>query len=183
MLLVFGFVLMGCATGSPPRLCTVLSAEVQYCLQPNQGIPDFALLQQVELDGPQRHELMLSSVEHDPQGFSMAVVSPLGQSLMQVRYSAQGLQSVGGLPQVDPILVMTLLQLVYWPQASVESGLRGNFEWHVEGNQRRLESSGVVLMRVDFEGDRFSTQGRHTLEMPRYHLRIHVKNLQEGDGP
>lgn len=183
MLLALVFVLAGCAIGARPNLCTVLSAEVQYCLQPNRGVPDFALLQQVEIDWQQRHELMLSSVEHDSQGLSMAVVSPLGQSLMQVRYSAQGLQSIGGLPQVDPILVMTLLQLVYWPQASVESGLRGNFEWHVEGNQRRLESSGVVLMRVDFEGDRFSMQGRHTLEMPRYRLRINVKNLQEGDGP
>lgn len=174
-------VLMGCASDRQAQSCAALSAEVQYCLQPNHVMPDFSVLQQVDVDWNQRHELTLTRLEKDQQGFVMAVVSPLGQSLMQVQYSGQGVRSVGGLAQVDPVWVLSLLQLVYWPKDSVESGLRGNFEWFAVGRSRRLLSSGVVLMDADFEGERFSKGGGVTIHLPRQHLRIQVKNLQEGE--
>lgn len=167
-----------CAVFHAESHCVLLSPEVSYCLQSNALVSNFSVLQQMEVQRKDSQDLLLNSVEKDDQGLSMAVLTPLGQSLIQVSDTRLGIQASGGHPSLNPALPLALLQLAHWPAAQVEQGLIGNYEWDVRGASRRLMSSGVLLMWIEQTGKPWAEGSEMHVELPMYGVTVNIKNLQ-----
>jgi hypothetical protein len=163
--------------------CASLHPRVRYCLQSAEVVGDFAVLQRVDLTWNQRKETALVELETEVSDLTMAVLTPMGQKLMQFKYVPPTMIPMGAVSnQVDPVLMAALVQLSIWPASSVSEGLSGQFEWKVGPNQRRLSVGGQTVLDISYVGvlpDPDSIQ----VHLPLQQLDMHIQSLRDISKP
>lgn len=172
------FWLTGCAALDRPP-CVVLAEQLQYCLQPPARAGNFTASQQVDVLWKHRKEVTLAELENEGEVFTMAVLSPMGQKLLQLKQVGNRVESLGGLASgFDTSVILALIQLALWPADDVVLGLGGEFTWFADHTHRYLESSGKVLMQSFVEGA-LPTPEVLLMRLPEHHLELTIRTLKE----
>lgn len=159
--------------------CATLAANAAYCLQPPSARGAFSALQQVDLHWQQVRQTTLTELESDGTALHMAVLSPMGQKLLEVHYRPPQVKQVAGPPSgLEPALLLALVQLALWPQDSVRTGLRGDATWQEQAGLRQLRLDGAVLLEVSYEGD--LPYPRHlVLRWPQQQLELVIRTIPD----
>ncbi|TXG93233.1 MAG: DUF3261 domain-containing protein [Rhodocyclaceae bacterium] len=169
-------VFSGCATLRSPN-CVSLHAGVGFCLQSAHAVGDFSVLQRVDVTWNQRKETALVELETESSSFTMAVLTPMGQKLMQFKYVPSKIIPMGGMPiQIDPALIAALVQLSIWPDDSVLTGLYGQYEWKTTQNRRVLSAGGQTVLDIAYEGV-LPDPDRIQVRLPLQNLDMHIQSL------
>ncbi|AQS38477.1 Protein of unknown function (DUF3261) [Shewanella psychrophila] len=127
------FILSACSQTFQRQTCVALAKEVNYCLAPipldetNQTWVRSATQKAgIKVDAAQ-HELM-TQVEIDANELTLVGLAPLGQALFTLIYDGNTLTSeqsvlLGGEFKAEYLLA--LIQLIYWPEDTVNTHLQG----------------------------------------------------------
>lgn len=131
--LLLAFMLSACSQTLQRQTCVALAKEVNYCLAPipldetNQiWVRSATQKAAIRVDSSQ-HELM-TQVEIDANGLTLVGLAPLGQALFTLIYDGSTLtseQSVLLGSEFKAEYLLALIQLIYWPEETVNSHLQG----------------------------------------------------------
>lgn len=172
--------LSGCASIGPSP-CVVLDPQVSYCLQPPSVLGEFSALQQVELRWKHVAQTTLTDIESDGTALRMAVLTPMGQKLLELQYIPPLVEQLAGpRSRLDPAQLVALVQMALWPADSVRSGLRGAATWQEQAGKRVLWVDGATLLEVAFEGA-LPYPDHLTLRWPKQHLELDIRTLRDED--
>lgn len=140
ILLVLGSVLMtACSQTLQRQTCVDLAADVSYCLAPVSqhllGAKDLvdskqaiSATQKVSIQTLDSQHELLSQLELSGQELTLVGLAPLGQALFTLTYDGNQLiseqsQLLGD--QFKAEYLLAIMQLIYWPDASVNQHLQG----------------------------------------------------------
>jgi hypothetical protein len=146
--------LSACATVPPPG-CVGIDQNGYYCLQPTSALKAFAAAQSIGVSTPQARQDLLVMLEIDRQGLRAAVLSPLGQKLMELHYDNHNVVAAsltGQTERFSPELAVALIQLALWPASSVRQGLSPSITLDEQDGRRRVETVGGTLLIVRYDG-------------------------------
>lgn len=175
--LAMGMLIIACTTTTPPR-CTALPGNVQYCLQPTTQMAAFAEQQKVTATLKQTHETLLTSVEVDPLGVRMVMLSPLGQTLANINMPNEGVVQVEQQGKHwDAKWLLALLQVTRWPADQVRSGLSQHVQLHESALQRDIILNGKVIMDVKFHSVENPYQ-KLIVRFPALDMRMDIETLE-----
>lgn len=170
--------LQGCALVSGHQ-CARLHADVTYCLQPAEAMGDVSALQQVDFKFLQHNDTVLVEFEIEGNAFTMVVLSPLGQKLMQYKYMPPNMIRTGGMvSKFDPVLLTALIQLSVWPSQSVTSGLHGKFDWTATANHRLLRAEGQTLLDISSVGQPPAPDSL-LIQLPFQQIELNIQTLRK----
>ncbi|ABZ74945.1 conserved hypothetical protein [Shewanella halifaxensis HAW-EB4] len=133
-----------CSQTLQRQTCVELAADVSYCLAPvtqqvlGAKLIDDSLLevsqtavsatQKVSIQTQDSQHELLSQLELEPQQLTLVGLAPLGQALFTLTYDGNTLiseqsQLLGD--QFKAEYLLAIMQLIYWPDASVNPHLQG----------------------------------------------------------
>ena len=116
--------------------------------------PSRRVVQQITALWPNRKETFLCVLELDKQHIAMAGLTNAGISLFNLTYDGKTVVSDKSPLLPDPVapeLIITDLQLVYWPVSVLQKNLRDSpWRLEVESNHRRLYYQGVKTVEVNY---------------------------------
>lgn len=131
-IIVFALLLSACSHTLERKTCVELASDVRYCLAP---VAD-SLPQQQTVSATQKatirtqdqqHEL-LTQLELTQQNLTLVGLAPLGQALFTLTYDDYTLvseQSTFMGEQFKAEYLLAIMQLIYWPDDSVNRHLQG----------------------------------------------------------
>ncbi|SQH74240.1 conserved protein of unknown function [Shewanella benthica] len=131
--ILLAFMLSACSQTFQRQTCVALAKEVNYCLAPipldatNQTWVRSATQKAGIRVGSSQHELM-TRVEIDANGLTLVGLAPLGQALFTLIYDGSTLtseQSVLLGSEFKAEYLLALIQLIYWPEETVNAHLHG----------------------------------------------------------
>lgn len=142
--------LCACA-GLPSRpACAGLPGGGDYCLQSTAELAPFDVQQKIEITRDGRRETLIVQLEVDAQGMKMVGTTPFGQKLLQVGFDNRQIR-LDSWPdrRLDPVLLMSLVQIASWPAESVRQGLDDAAALEDSPGMRSVHHHGkpVVLIR------------------------------------
>ena len=173
---------MAACAGPDPR-CAGLPGGGRYCLQPTTAVAPFETQQKVEAAFGERRETMIVEIEADANGMRLAVLTPFGHKLVEMRYdNREATAAATPDPRLDPALTMALLQLALWPADAVRAGLGAGMTIEEGGRQRRILLAGEILMIVNYTGDA-APYRRLQLALPAARLELDVETLSDMEKP
>lgn len=145
--------LAGCAATSR---CITLPDAPRYCLQPPAA--NYSANQLVTVSGRGLQELSVMQLEADANALSLAVMSPLGQSLLSARWDGKQWQAesaFGARIRQQGGAMLALAQWLHLPEAQVLQGFGHAPVWwrHRDAGQRSLMHCGEVLMEIETQAD------------------------------
>lgn len=135
ILLVLGSVLMtACSQTLQRQTCVELAADVSYCLAPvslpalTDNKQAISATQKVSIQTTNSQHELLSQLELSGQELTLVGLAPLGQALFTLTYDGNQLiseqsQLLGD--QFKAEYLLAIMQLIYWPDASVNQHLQG----------------------------------------------------------
>lgn len=142
--------LFGCAEQTAE--CTAIPMLGRYCLQSSAAAASFSVLQKVDVRFRKKRETLIAQVDNDASGMTFVGMTPFGQTLLQVDFDNREARAVRTPDaRIPPALVIALLQISLWPQASVQRGLGDEIQVVDEGNVRRLVRDGQTLLQVEHD--------------------------------
>ena len=145
----FGLILLLALTGCSPYdpKCANLLGSGRYCLQSTTVVTAFDVQQKVTLLRGSQSDTLIVELEVDPSGLRMVGVTPFGHKLIELNYDNQTVKaSTTPDTRLSPTLLVALLQMALWPQASVREGLQTPLTLEDKGTQRRImHGSNPVL--------------------------------------
>lgn len=116
--------------------------------------PSRRIVQQITALWPKRKETFLCVLELDKQHIAMAGLTNDGVSLFNLTYDGKTIVSDKSPLLPDPVapeLIITDLQLVYWPVSVLQKNLRASpWRLEVDSNHRRLYYQGVKTVEVNY---------------------------------
>ena len=126
--------LSGCSQTFERQTCVALAAEVNYCLAPRSqqvlGNDQQALsaMQKASIQTENSQHELLSQLELSQQQLTLVGLAPLGQALFTLSYDGQSLiseqsQLLG--EQFKAEYLLAIMQLIYWPDDSINQHLEG----------------------------------------------------------
>lgn len=165
--------LAGCAGNSR---CITLPDAPAYCLQPPAA--NYSANQLITVSGRGLQEISVMQLEADAAALSLAVMSPLGQSLLSARWDGKKWQAesaFGARISRQGGAMLALAQWLHLPEAQVLQGFgRAPVWWrHRDGGQRSLMFGGEVLMDVQMQ-----PAGQH-LTLPTLGLKLDITALPD----
>ncbi|MCG9729537.1 DUF3261 domain-containing protein [Shewanella sp. Isolate13] len=126
-------VISACSQILQRQTCVELAADVSYCLAPvsQQVLGEqhtISATQKVSIQTQDSQHELLSQLELEPQRLTLVGLAPLGQALFTLTYDGNILiseqsQLLGD--QFKAEYLLAIMQLIYWPDASVNQHLRG----------------------------------------------------------
>lgn len=123
--------LSACSQLLQRQTCVALASEVNYCLAPLPAIwsdTPQSLTQKVSISvDNERHEL-LTQLELEGERMTLVGLAPLGQALFTLVYDGHTLSSEQSLllgEQFKAEYLVAIMQLIYWPEASITPKLSG----------------------------------------------------------
>lgn len=123
--------LSACSQLLQRQTCVVLASDVHYCLAPLPAMwsdTPQSLTQKVSISvGDERHEL-LTQLELEGERMTLVGLAPLGQALFTLVYDGHTLSSEQSLllgQQFKAEYLVAIMQLIYWPEASITPTLSG----------------------------------------------------------
>lgn len=142
--------LAGCAASSDP--CQPLSFRSQFCLLPPASAAPFSASQMVRADVAGQREWLVFSLENSPDGFAGAALTPMGQGVLNFRWDGTKLEATSSFgPRVagQAARLVSLIQMMRWPQQAVLDGVRGApAAWQQQGDQRQLIVNGEPVLSL-----------------------------------
>ena len=174
---IFLFGLMsGCALMQPKQVA--VKPELMPIAQPLG--PARRIVQQINAVWADREESLLAVLELDVRHIAMAGLSHSGWSLFNLTYDGSTVVSDKSplLPEsVNPELIITDLQLVYWPIAMLKKNLPA--EWRLEAgqNKRFLYVGGEKQVEITYLSPETDWPKVVELVNFRYHYRLQIKTI------
>ncbi|WP_299802735.1 DUF3261 domain-containing protein [uncultured Shewanella sp.] len=139
LFIISSLLLTACSHILQRQTCVELAQDVSYCLAPvaehiaaprTAGLETSAIsvTQKVSIETQDSQHELLSQLELDQQQLTLVGLAPLGQALFTLTYDDQTLvseqsQLLGDQFQAEYLLA--IMQLIYWPDASVNRHLQG----------------------------------------------------------
>ena len=165
-----------CRSGDPR--CAELPGGGRYCLQTTSVLSSFDVQQKVDAKFGTRHETMIVELDVDPQGMRFAGLTPFGQKMIQASYDNRDV-AVQLWPdsRLDPVLLLALLQLAWWPPESVRNGLDPSLVFDQQPGLRRLLLNGKLVLEVGYTDDQFLLGNMHIV-LPAATLELDIKTLE-----
>jgi hypothetical protein len=116
--------------------------------------PSRRVVQQITVQWSNHKETFLCVLELDKQHIAMAGLTNDGVSLFNLTYDGKTIVSDKSplLPDpVTPELIITDLQVVYWPVSVLQKNLRASpWRLEVDANHRRLYYQGIKTVEVNY---------------------------------
>ncbi|GIU11342.1 MULTISPECIES: DUF3261 domain-containing protein [unclassified Shewanella] len=123
-----------CSQTLQRQTCVELAADVNYCLAPvsQQDLTDnkqaISATQKVSIETTDNQHELLSQLEITGQQLTLVGLAPLGQALFTLTYDGNTLiseqsQLLGD--QFKAEYLLAIMQLIYWPDTSVNRHLQG----------------------------------------------------------
>jgi hypothetical protein len=177
-LLVLLTMLSASACGGGDPRCADLPGGGRYCLQATSALPPFDVQQKVDAVFGTRRETMIVELEVDPQGMRFAGLTPFGQKMIQATYDNSTV-AVHLWPdsRLDPVLMLALLQLAWWPPESVRNGLDASLAFEQQPGLRRFLRDGNLVLEVGYTGEHFPPSAMHIL-VPAATLELDITTLE-----
>jgi hypothetical protein len=170
--------LTSCTTIVRPP-CVALNAQASYCLQHPSALGEFTALQRVDFHWQDRTETTLTEIECDASTMRMAVLTPMGQKLLEVRYAPPRVEQLAGpASRLDPAMLIALVQMALWPADNVQAGLRGPVEWRSGNGNRQLFVSGKPLVEMEFDGT-LPYPERLTMRIESPRMQLDIRTLHD----
>ncbi|MGS0677372.1 DUF3261 domain-containing protein [Shewanella sp. 125m-1] len=153
ILLALGSVLLtACSQTLQRQTCVELAQDVNYCLAPvaeqrmlseqTATQPAISVAQKVTIKTQASQHELLSQLELDQQQLTLVGLAPLGQALFTLTYDDYTLVSEQSQllgDQFNAEYLLAIMQLIYWPDSSVNR--------HLQGAQIRPYACDVALCR------------------------------------
>ena len=177
LLFALCLLLSGCA------LLTKLDIVTQPLLIPMASPigPSRRIVQQITAQWPNHKETLLCVLELDKQHIAMAGLTNDGVSLFNLTYDGKTIVSDKSplLPDsVAPEVIITDLQLVYWPVSMLQKSLHASpWRLEVESNHRRLYYRGVKTVEVNYLSPDAVWAKSVELVNYRNNYRLHIKTI------
>jgi hypothetical protein len=169
--------LLSACAGGDPR-CAELPGGGRYCLQATSALPAFDVQQKVDAAFAARRETMIVELEVDPQGLRFAGLTPFGQKMIQAAYDNSTVSAqLWPDSRLDPVLLLALLQLAWWPPESVRKGLDASLTLELQPGLRRLMHDGQRVLEVGYTGDHFPPSAMHIV-LPAVALELDITTLE-----
>jgi hypothetical protein len=144
--------LAGCASGNSVNL----APGYTYALRAPASGRQFTALQEIVIKTPDgREERLVSQLENDATSMRLAAFTPMGQTLLTVRFDGRSVQTASPLPvppAFDARFVLALIQLALWPEAEVVEGLGVGVTLTSRANERELHGGGRILWTIKTTG-------------------------------
>ena len=126
--------LSGCSQTLTRQTCVTLAPEVSYCLAPiNQQVlgsdrQTISAMQKASINTQASQHELLTQLELNQQQLTLVGLAPLGQALFTLNYDGHNLiseqsQLLG--KQFKAEYLLAIMQLIYWPDNSVNQYLQG----------------------------------------------------------
>lgn len=165
--------LAGCAGSGR---CVALPDAPSYCLQ--LPAASYSANQLVTVSGSGLQELSVMQLEADADALSLAVISPLGQSLLTARWDGKQWQAesaFGARISQQGGAMLALAQWLHLPELQVLQGFgRAPVWWrHRDAGQRSLMHGGDVLMDIEMQAD------GQRLTLPALGLKLDITALPD----
>jgi hypothetical protein len=145
-------VLTGCASGNTVNL----APGYTYTLRSPASGPQFTAVQEIVIQAPDgREERLVSQLENDATSMRLAAFTPLGQTLLTVRYDGRSVQTASPMPvppAFDARFVLALIQLALWPENEVAEGLGVGVTLTSGANAREVQGGGRILWTIKTAG-------------------------------
>jgi hypothetical protein len=157
--------------------CVRLPTGGQYCLQPTTALAAFDAQQIVEVSVRGHKETIVLEMESDPKGLRLVGLTPFGHKIIQIGYDNRA-TTVQTLPntQLDPVLLVALLQITLWPADSVRKGLSPQFSLEEHGNIRRILYGKEAMLTINRIGTKLPYSKMH-LVIPSAEIEIDIRSL------
>ncbi|MGS0679932.1 DUF3261 domain-containing protein [Shewanella sp. 125m-7] len=122
-----------CSQTLQRQTCVELAADVSYCLAPvsQQVLGEqhaISATQKVSIQTQDSQHELLSQLELEQQQLTLVGLAPLGQALFTLTYDGHTLVSEQSQllgDQFKAEYLLAIMQLIYWPDASINSHLQG----------------------------------------------------------
>ncbi|RJX30790.1 MAG: DUF3261 domain-containing protein [Oxalobacter sp.] len=174
--IAIAFLLLSCM-GKPENGCVTLPDKGIYCLQPTTTVPTFEASQYVEVTYKGRKENLLAEIESSSSGLHFVGLTPLGHKLLHINYNNREARAfTTPNKQLDPGLMVALVQLTLWPADAVRKGLKGNLTLEETHEYRRLLKGRKTVIAIR----RFGSQlpyDRLQISIPSAELALDIKTL------
>jgi hypothetical protein len=169
-------VLTGCASGNTVNL----APGYTYTLRAPGSGPHFTAVQEIVIQAPDgREERLVSQLENDSTSMRLAAFTPLGQTLLTVRFDGRSVETASPLPvpaAFDARFVLALIQLALWPENAVVEGLGVGVTLTSGVNKRELEGGGKILWTIETAG---ASVPYDTVNMHGSRLGLRITTLPE----
>lgn len=146
-LLIAWLSLGGCTLlpSSPPSTPALLPpASLGQSLQASQQLQAFF--------GQEQQQLLIA-LAVDEQQLRVTGLTPNGQRLLTIAYDGEHTQTEGDqwLPEeLDPTLILTQLQLAYWPLATLQNHYSAPWSLSESEHQRQLLLDQIPVVTIDY---------------------------------
>ncbi|RZI43910.1 DUF3261 domain-containing protein [Herbaspirillum sp. HC18] len=151
--------------------CVPLAFGARYCLADAAG-PEFETEQAVTVTHSGQSTVhMIVRIRSGKEGFHIAGITPLGQTLFQLSSDNRTLQSQlppGAEGRIDGTLLAGLLQLAIWPADQVRQGLPDDVSLIERPGERIIHVGTKKLMTISWEGT----------ALPYSHMRVDAWDAQ-----
>ena len=176
LIFILGLRLTACALAPPGEI-----ADKQALMPIAPPLdPSRRVVQQLTAVWGDRQESLLAVLELDAQHIAMAGLSNDGLSLFNLTYDGKTVVSDKSplLPEaVNPRLIITDLQLVYWPIAELQKILPPEWRLEVTAKKRLLYVNDKKQVEVNYLSPGAIWPKTVELTNLRYNYRLHIKTI------
>ena len=136
--------------------CSVLKGPTEPVpplawLSPADGPHPALLKQKLTLSAHGQQKEMIAITRLTASAVTMAGLTPTGQTLVQIRYDANGFASTpAASPQLPSDAILSLLQWALWPEHALYDAYPANSGWAVmiDKGSRNLSYQGQAILRM-----------------------------------
>ena len=147
------------------------------------AVMPFDVQQKIDMTRDGRRETLVVQLEVDALGMRMVGTTPFGQKLLQVAFDNRQLR-LDAWPdkRLDPVLLMSLVQIATWPAGSVSQGLGDAAVLQDSSAARGVYRHGkpVVLIGYTRASPPF---GNMAMTLPVAAIDLDIVNLDNPDTP
>jgi len=163
-------------TEQDPR-CTRLPSGGRFCLQPTTALAAFDAQQIVEASFNGRKETLIIEMESGAEGLRLAGLTPFGHKILQIHYDNNTtIATTSPNVNIDPVLMISLLQLTLWPADAVRKGLDVEMILEESGNSRRILYRNETILTATRTGTK-PPYDQIRLIIPSVKLEIDIRSL------
>lgn len=142
--------------------------------------PTRHIVQNIVAQWPGQQQSLLCVLELDSQQIAMAGLTQEGLSLFNLRYDGKTLllDKSPLLPEnVAPQLIISDLQLAYWPVAELDKILPSDWRLENQGNRRRLWHKQQLVTEISYTSGAGEWPQKVELINKLHHYRLHITTL------
>ncbi|RLV60532.1 DUF3261 domain-containing protein [Parashewanella curva] len=173
--------LSGCQVIQSRQSCVSIDTETHYCLQGMAKVQESNHELNVVFKRQQLQHEMLLHVEIQNGKMIVVGLAPIGQALFTLTFDGEHLVSEHNIllgKQFNPEYILALLQIAYWPELDVKTGIEKG-KLIVSRNFRQILSNDMEpVIQIDYSGRAMGWDSKVTLSMPKAQLILNISPLE-----